>query len=46
MINDILSNIDAVLIGSTPAVKMYLGSTVIWENPTTDDEYNNRSYRH
>ena len=45
MINDIINNIEAILIGDTPAVKAYLGDTVIWEAPN-DNEYATRSYRH
>ena len=45
MINDIINNIDAILIGSTPAVKAYLGNTVIWET-SNDAEYALRTYRH
>ena len=45
MINDIINNINAILIGETPAVKAYLGNTVIWEAPN-DNEYATRSYRH
>ena len=45
MINDIINNIDAILIGSTPAVKAYLGDTVIWE-ASDDAEYALRTYRH
>ena len=45
MINDIINNIDAILIGSTPAVKAYLGNTVIWE-ASDDAEYALRTYRH
>ena len=45
MINDIINNIEAILIGDTPAVKAYLGNTVIWEAPN-DNEYAGRTYRH
>lgn len=45
MINDIINNIEAILIGDSPAVKAYLGDTVIWEAPN-DNEYANRTYRH
>lgn len=45
MINDIINNIEAILIGDTPAVKAYLGDTVIWEAPN-DNEYATRNYRH
>ena len=45
MINDIINNIEAILIGDSPAVKAYLGDTVIWEAPN-DNEYTNRTYRH
>lgn len=45
MINDIINNIEAILIGDTPAVKAYLGDTVIWEAPN-DNEYTTRTYRH
>jgi hypothetical protein len=45
MINDIINNIDSIFIGDTPAVKAYLGDTVIWEAPN-DNEYATRSYRH
>lgn len=45
MINDIINNIEAILIGDSPAVKAYLGDTVIWEAPD-DNEYANRIYRH
>ena len=45
MINDIINNIEAILIGDSPVVKAYLGDTVIWEAPN-DNEYANRTYRH
>lgn len=45
MINDIINNIEAILIGDSPAVKAYLGDTVIWEAPN-DNDYANRTYRH
>lgn len=45
MINDIINNIEAILIGDSPAVKAYLGDTVIWEAPN-ENEYANRTYRH